>query len=235
MENGLLYQHWHDLPGNSRPHLQLLVTRKCIADILHSLHDHHSAGHLGIAKTLNKVLERFYWPGLRRDVVDWCKSCHTCASHKSSLKAPLTSDFTGTPFQRIAIDIVGPFPVTTRNNKYILVVNDYFTKWRESLPLPAPTVALCLASDVLCRFGMPSRIHTDQGQNFESVLFQELCSLFGIKKTRTTPYHAQSDGQAERFNRTLLSMLNLCCKLLGIFVYHSLCWHLVQVYRYDFI
>ena len=54
MENGLLYRHCYDLPGNSRPHLQLLVPHKCIADILHSLHDHHVAGHLGIAKTLMK-------------------------------------------------------------------------------------------------------------------------------------------------------------------------------------
>ena len=73
--------------------------------------------------------------------------------------------------------------------------------------MEATTVAKCLY-DFICRFGALDMLHTDQGRNFESALISELCKLLGITKTRTTPYHPQSDGMIERFNRTLLSMLS---------------------------
>ena len=95
--------------------------------------------------------------------------------------------------------------------KYIVVIGDYFTKWTEALPIPnmeACTVAKVLVEKVLCRFGIPQVIHSDQGRQFESNLFQEMCKLLGIHKTRTTPYHPQSDGMVERFNRTLAAMLS---------------------------
>ena len=118
------------------------------------------------------------------------------------------------PMQRIAMDIVGPFPETRRGNRYILVIGDYFTKWKEAFPIKdmeAATVARCLVDEVIrfCRLGVPDTIHTDQGKNFDSALIKEICELLGIKKTRTSPYHPQSDGRVERFNRTLLNMLSI--------------------------
>jgi len=113
--------------------------------------------------------------------------------------------------QRVALDILGPLPETDRLNKYVLVVGDYFTKWTEAFPQPnmeAETVARCLV-EFICRMGVPKYLHTDQGRNFESNLVKELCHLLGITKTRTTPYHPQSDGMVERFNRTLLNMLSI--------------------------
>ncbi len=73
----------------------------------------------------------------------------------------------------------------------------------------ASTVAKILVNEVISRFGVPDRIHSDQGRQFESGLFSELCKLLQIDKTRTTPYHPQSDGMVERFNRTLASMLSM--------------------------
>ena len=93
-------------------------------------------------------------------------------------------------------------------------LSDYFTKWVEAIALPdatAITVAHRLVDTVITRYGAPTQIHSDQGPQFESKLFQHLCILLGIKKTRTTPYHPQSDGLVERFNRTLLSMLKVYC------------------------
>ena len=114
--------------------------------------------------------------------------------------------------ERVAMDILGPLPETDAGNKYILVVGDYFTKWKEAYPMrdmEATTVARLLVNEFFCRFGLPDTLHTDQGRNFESSLIKEICSLLGIHKTRTTPYHPQSDGLVERFNRTLLNMLSL--------------------------
>ena len=112
--------------------------------------------------------------------------------------------------ERIAIDILGPLPETPWKNKFILVVSDYFTKWTESYAVPnqeAATVAEKLVSEFICRFGVPRELHSDQGTDFELKVFGEICKLLDIEKTRTTPLHPQSDGQVERFNRTLVEML----------------------------
>ena len=122
----------------------------------------------------------------------------------------MSTDSTGNPLQRVAMDILGPLPVTERQNKYVLVISDYFTKWADALPLPnmeAETVAREFVRHFVCLFGAPTYLHTDQGKNFDSKLIKEMCRLLGITKTRTTAYHPQSDGLVERMNRTLLSML----------------------------
>ena len=104
---------------------------------------------------------------------------------------------------------------SSAGNRYILVIGDYFTKWKEAFAIrdmEAVTVARCLVNEVICRFGVPDSLHTDQGKNFESALVREICEVLGIKKTRTTPYHPQSDGLIERFNRTLLDMLSIAVR-----------------------
>lgn len=118
---------------------------------------------------------------------------------------------TGYPAERLAVDILGPLPLTERGNKYILMVGDYFTKWMEAFPKPnqeAETVAGILVKEYVCRYGVPLILHSDQGRNFESSVMKEMCELLGIKKTHTTPYHPQSDGMIERFNRTLEAQLS---------------------------
>jgi hypothetical protein len=117
----------------------------------------------------------------------------------------------GYPMERIAVDILGELLITKSENRYILVIADYYTKWTESFAMPnmeVRTVANIIVEEVICRLGVPAVIHSDQGRQFESKLFTEMCSLLGITKTRTTPYHPQSDGMVERFNRTLTTMLS---------------------------
>ena len=112
--------------------------------------------------------------------------------------------------QVVAVDIMGPLPESENGNRYVLVAGDYFTKWMEAYAIPdqeATTVAQKLTDEMFCRFSPPDQLHSDQGKQFESLLIQETCKLLGITKTRTTPYHPQSDGLVERFNRTLLDML----------------------------
>ena len=162
---------------------------------------------------LAHLKERFYWPGHFNDVRDWCKTCVPCATRKTSTThshAPLTSVKAGSPMQIVAVDIVAPFPQGESGNLYILVASDYFTRWVEAFSIPnqeARTVAKILVNEMFFRFSPPEQLHSDQGRQFESELLAEVCKLLHIHKTRTTPYHPQSDGLVERFNRTRLTML----------------------------
>ena len=117
----------------------------------------------------------------------------------SCAKRNVNSMAAGFPFESIAMDIVGPLPTTTRNNQYMLVVIDYYTRWPEAFTLQyqdAHSVAVRLISKIIFRYGAMYVIHTDQKKtNFESKLIAELCKLYDIKKSRTTLDHPQSDGQ----------------------------------------
>ncbi|XP_049302045.1 uncharacterized protein LOC105225932 isoform X1 [Bactrocera dorsalis] len=98
----------------------------------------------------------------------------------------------GIPFERVTMDVAGPFPTSTAGNKYLRVVMDYFSKWPEVYALPnqeAKTVAEAFVEKWITRFGVPVELHSDQGRNFESSIFQEVCTLLGIHKTRTTALH----------------------------------------------
>ncbi|GBM94686.1 Retrovirus-related Pol polyprotein from transposon 412 [Araneus ventricosus] len=112
----------------------------------------------------------------------------------------------------MTLDILGPFPVTTEGNRYVLVLMDYFTKWPEAIPIPdqeASTVAEELVRSWISGCGVPMILHSDQGTNFNSAFFTEPCKLLGILKTRKTALHPESNGMIERFNRTILNHLSL--------------------------
>ena len=211
MRNGVL-SRIHKLPTGEQVE-QLVVPVGMRRDIFTQLHTSSLGGHMGIHSTVAKLRRRFYWPGYKEDIVRWISWCDKCQkrSQPSKGRAPLQQVPVGFPMERMAVDILGPLPITDRGNKYIVVICDYFTKWTESHPLPnqeAITVADCLVTEVVLRFGAPYQLHSDQGPNFESKLFQEMCRLLGIAKTRTTAYHPQSDGLVERFNKTLQQMLS---------------------------
>ena len=110
----------------------------------------------------------------------------------------------------IAADICGPYTTSLLGNKYILVISEYLTKWPECYAIPnqeASTIAEKF-EDYFSRHGVPKIILTDQGRIFESQLFIEVCARLGIEKRVTSAYHPQTDGQTERFNRTLNAILS---------------------------
>ncbi|KMQ86489.1 krab-a domain-containing protein [Lasius niger] len=212
LQNGILYKKW-EAPNLKSSFLQLIVPRKRVKEILEEVHDSPSGGHFGVNKTLEKVRKRFYWATYKQDIENWCKSCKVCVSKKGPTgkgKSPMQIYNVGNPFERIQMDILGPLPITSSGNKYLIVIIDCFTKWVEAFPLKnirAKTVAEIFINEFVSRHGVPLEVHTDQGKNFESKLFAELMELLGIRKTRTTPLHPQSDGQVERQHQTIINYL----------------------------
>ena len=117
--------------------------------------------------------------------------------------APIPSQ----PWQMISLDFMGPLVETEepRCNKHVLVVTDRLTKYAIALPLKdqtAETTASALFYEIFCVHSFPQFIHSDQGRNFESELFKEICRLLEIRKTHTTPGRPSSNGLVERFNQT---------------------------------
>ena len=151
---------------------------------------------------------------MKEDVSDWCRQCKDCQERRRPHKAPqapMQQYLVGAPMERIALDILGPLPETHDGNRYVLVVGDYFSKWTDAYAMPdieTSTIVDILVNKVICLWGMPLHIHSDQGTQFESQLFKELCACLGITKTRTTAYFPQSDGMIERFNQTVEEMLS---------------------------
>ncbi|PNF41843.1 hypothetical protein B7P43_G16048 [Cryptotermes secundus] len=112
----------------------------------------------------------------------------------------------GATFERIAIAVAGPFPLSKRGNRYLLIALGYFTKWPEAYAIPSQeesTIAEGLVTNFFCRCGIPRELHSDQGRNFESRLLHEVLQRLGVIKTRTTPLHPQSDGMPERYIKTI--------------------------------
>lgn len=142
---------------------------------------------------------------MRNDIVRWCNSCELCARSKPGpgLGRNELQQFNITEhLQFNAIDIFGPLPVTNNGNQYIMVIGDYFTKWKEAFAIEnhtALTIADRLFHEFICKYGCPEQIHTDQGREFESDLFKTVCHKLGVHKTRTTPYGPQSDGMLSIF------------------------------------
>ena len=221
----LLWKQWDSLvlregvlmrkrERSRRENFQLVVPRRRRIEVLEEIHAGRTSGHFGVERTFRSLQENFYWPGYHRSVEVFCAGCVPCLRRNDPGKIsvpPLGLRTVGFPFERIAIDIMGPLRISDRGNRYVLVVGDYFTKWIEAYALPnqeALTIATTLCEEFFCRFGIPNELHSDQGRNFESAIVKELCDLLGIKKTRTTPFRPQSDGMIERFNRTLGQMLS---------------------------
>ncbi|XP_057691272.1 uncharacterized protein LOC130915330 [Corythoichthys intestinalis] len=212
LRQGVLHYSWERI-GEQQPAYLLLVPASMQKEILQFCHNPPYSGHLGEAKTLERVRQNYHWYGLSGDVhlfVKRCPHCSACKNAGPANRAKIQSYQCGAPLDRLHLDILGPFPVSNSGNRYILVIIDQFTRWVEAFPVPdqgAETTAKKLVYEFIARFGAPLELHTDQGRNFESALFQNVCRLLQITKTRSTPYHPSSNGQVERFNRTLLQML----------------------------
>ena len=214
VRNGLLYYRWEPEDPRHEVKWKMATPHNLINLVLTHVHDSKMAGHLGITKTWGKAKRAsFIWPGMRSEVERWVRRCVICQQRKPpphSKRAKLVTYQVGVPWERVAADVAGPFPTTRNGNRYILVVQDYCTKWVEVFAMPdqtAETVATLIVDNVVARFGVFRELFTDQGSNFQSQLMREICRLLGISRARTTPYHPRADGAVERYNRTMEGML----------------------------
>ncbi|GFV53045.1 retrovirus-related Pol polyprotein from transposon 412 [Trichonephila clavipes] len=186
------------------------------ADILRHFHDAPTAGHLGFAKTYDRIRKRFYWPGMYRNVVRYVMHCRECQRRKSVPQRPpgrlVPIPPAIAPFHRIGIDLLGRFPKSAHGNKWIIVCADYSTRYAITKALPTAEVAEIakfLLEEIVLRHGAPRVIITDRGAVFRSRLVSSLVDLCNIDHRFTTAYHPQTNGLTERFNKTLADMLSM--------------------------
>ncbi|MES9880687.1 MAG: reverse transcriptase domain-containing protein [Sedimenticola sp.] len=209
---GVMHKTFTKLDGTGT-YLQCVVPTRYQKEILHQVHNSLLSGHLGRKRTRQKLLKNYYWYNVKADVNNYIVKCDVCESDKPPLRtprAPLGSLQVGAPMDCLATDILGPLPKTPRGNRYILVVADHFSKWVEIFPIEDQTAETCarvILNEVIARFGTPLSIHSDQGRNYESQVFKELCRMLEVKKTRCSPKNPRGNGVVERFNKTLVRMI----------------------------
>ena len=222
IKNGILMRKWRspEIPAHDEWAVshQIVVPKIYRSEIISLAHETPVSGHLGVNKTYHKILNHFYWPGLKADVSNYCRSCHTCqvvgkpnqVIPKARLQPVPAID---EPFSRIIIDCVGPLPKTKSGNEYLLTIMCASTHFPEAIPLR--NIKTKTIVRVLVKFftfvGLPKSVQSDQCSNFMSGIFQQVMHELGIKQYRSSAYHPESQGALERFHQTLKNMIRTYC------------------------
>ena len=195
---------------------ELTESRK--QEIIKEMHVTPIGGHQGMARTLERIKLYAQWPSMKQQIENYIRNCDTCQRNKNT--RPQTrqeleiTDTQSEPWIKIALDIVGPLPMTENGNKYLLTCQDNLTKYLIAIPLEnqeASTVAEAFVTQICLTHGIPQIILTDQGANFMSKVFKHVCKLFKIQKVTTSAYHPESNGSLERSHKTLVEYLRCFC------------------------
>lgn len=175
--------------------------------------DKIGGGHFGFLKTMAKIKSRFSWSHMAKDIQHFCKSCVVCQLRNvaSRTEGPMENiPMPSKKWELVGMDIVGPLPKSWAGNCYLLVVVDHLTRYPEVVAMAdqeAKTVVCAFLEKIVARWGVPTTIITDQGANFRSALMQEFYRQLGCQTKVSTPYHPQTNGLVERYNRTLKDSL----------------------------
>ena len=182
--------------------------------IIRENHETPFAGHKGVTKTFNRIREKFHWNQMKRDIEDFVRKCISCQKKKLvriKTKQPMIlTDTSIDVFDKVALDVVGPFPPTKNGNKYVLTMQDDLSKYCLAAPtkrITAEVIAKAFVDNFITRFGSPKVVLTDQGTNFNSTLMKNVAKLFGINQIRSTSFHPQTNGALERSHQVLKDYL----------------------------
>ena len=207
ISNNLLYKK----DRNDNDKFIKVIQRHELEPVLYMMHNDPTAGHFATDIMFHKIKSRYYWPQMYEDIRSYVQSCDSCQRRgKYKRNEPLHPIPVHEPFYQIGIDIVGPLPRTEKGNRYIVVAVDYLTKWPEAKALgeaTAENVATFIYESIICRHGCPNRILSDRGTHFNNRIVAALMNRFQIKHHFSTPYHPQTNGLVERYNRTLCETL----------------------------
>ncbi|XP_015942775.1 uncharacterized protein LOC107468047 [Arachis duranensis] len=199
--------------GYSRPLLKCLDRSE--AEIaLAEVHEGICGIHSGARSLARKILRAdFYWPTIWEDCQKKVRACEHCQRHAPVLSIPaeeLHQSTVSWPFHKWGIDILGPFPTAPRQVKFLVVAIDYFSKWIEAQPLARITSVQMISfvwQHIICRFGIPQHIVTDNGRQFIDHNFQTFLQNLKVKQHFSSVEHPQSNGLAEAANKVLLQAL----------------------------
>ncbi|CAF0921788.1 unnamed protein product [Rotaria sordida] len=213
-QNGILYKLLSYIREKIKRKL-IYVPNSMLNALLFSYHDNPLVGgHFGVRRTLEKIRQQFWWPNMKNFIINYIKSCVVCQAYNVSRQKrpgflqPITPP--DGPNQLVGIDFCGPFPTTPQDNRYVLCLTDYYTKFITAIALPvcsASVTANAIFKEFICRYGVPKAIISDQGTSFKNQLMHSLSKLLGYHHIFCTPYHPQSNGQVERFNATFVTQL----------------------------
>lgn len=183
--------------------------------VIKSFHDSILGGHLGIQATIDKIQKQYFWNGMGKDIKKYINNCITCKTNKitTHTKMPMHITTTATmPFEKIIMDCVGPITESKLGNRFMVTFQDDLTKYAECVATPnitAFTVAKAFIENVVCKHSLPKTLLTDNGSNFMSEMFQEVCRVLKINHVTSTVAHPQTVGQIERYHRTLGQYLKI--------------------------
>ena len=172
----------------------------------------YSLAHPGACPTKRLIATKYVWPGLKKDITSWARSCLSCQQSKISqhVESPLQSfPIPSSRFQHLHVDIVGSLP-PSRCYINLFTIVDRFTLWPEAIPMAdciAETCAQAFLSGWIVHFGVLASITSDRGYQFISELWKDLLHLLSIKLTHTTSYHLQANGKVERMHRQIRASL----------------------------
>lgn len=177
--------------------------------------------HQGIQRTYNTVKERFYWRNMLETIKETIGHCGHCQHIKRITEGKVAQQkiLCSRPFEMIAVDIVGPLPITSDGNRYIITIMDYFTRYVRAIPvkrITAGIVAKTIINNWILSYGCPDAILSDNGTQFRSQVLSRIYKILNIKQKFATPYHPQTNGMIERFHRFMKERLSITANVSGL-------------------
>lgn len=210
LRNGFLYK---SVRRDGEIREVLVLPRSLFQNVMRELHDEAwTGGHLGLAKSLRRFRSRYFMPHADKEVERYLASCVPCQERKVVRNvAELMPIRVTNIFEKIGVDVLGPFPRSSRGNRFVVVSVEYASRFAICKALPRVTsddIVRFLIEEVFCRFGDVGQIITDRGTIFTARVVRETVERFGARLIHTSAFHPQSNGLVERFNRTVVDMLS---------------------------